>query len=66
MTAVADTLDDQFVTAAALEEETGIPASTWRFWAQKGRGPKPVKLGGRWFWRRSAVAAWITAQEATA
>lgn len=66
MTDTADVVDtdDPFLTSAQLEAWTGIPASTWRFWAQKGTGPKPAKLGGRWFWRRSVVAAYIREAEA--
>lgn len=54
---------EPLATAAELSRETGIPASTWRYWAQSGTGPKATKLGGRWFWKRSDVAAWIDAQE---
>lgn len=64
MTAPAPARIEPMVTAAELSRETGIPASTWRFWAQSGTGPKALKLGGRWFWRRSVIAAWIAAQEA--
>lgn len=56
--------EDPFMTAAQLAKTTGIPASTWRFWAQQGTGPKPVKIGARWFWRKSVVARFIAAAEA--
>ncbi|TXH11045.1 MAG: DNA-binding protein [Spirochaetes bacterium] len=52
-----------FVSSADLAAETGIPATTWRSWAQHGKGPQPVKLGGRWFWRREDVEKWIAEQE---
>lgn len=54
---------EPLATANELAKETGIPPTTWRYWAQSGTGPQAVKLGGRWFWKRSVVAAWIDAQE---
>ena len=47
-----------------LEQLTGIPASTWRYWAGIGSGPASFKIGRRRVWRKSAVLAWIAEQEA--
>jgi predicted DNA-binding transcriptional regulator AlpA len=46
-----------------LEQLTGIPASTWRYWASIGSGPASFKMGRRRVWRKSAVLAWIAEQE---
>ena len=46
-----------------LEQLTGTPASTWRYWAHIGQGPASMKLGRRRVWRREIVAAWLNAQE---
>jgi prophage regulatory protein len=50
------------LTAAELEERTGIPTATWRWWAHKGKGPPSVKVGRRRLWRWPVVQAWIDAQ----
>lgn len=46
-----------------LEQLTGTPASTWRYWAHIGQGPASMKLGRRRVWKRSSVMAWLQAQE---
>nr|WP_237394375.1 DNA-binding protein [Mycobacterium paraintracellulare] len=53
-----------FVGSVALQGLTGIPASTWRYWAMNDVGPRSFKLGRRRVWRWSDVEAWIDAQEA--
>ena len=47
-----------------LEQLTGIPASTWRYWATNETGPPSFKLGRRRVWKKSHVLAWIAAQQA--
>jgi predicted DNA-binding transcriptional regulator AlpA len=59
-------MDTEYVSAPELEQMTGTPASTWRYWAMIGSGPPSFKLGRRRVWKRSAVLAWLEAQEATA
>jgi len=54
----------EYLTATQLEQITGTPASTWRYWAHIGSGPPSFKLGRRRVWRRSIVDAWLKAQEA--
>nr|WP_244275539.1 helix-turn-helix domain-containing protein [Mycobacterium europaeum] len=46
-----------------MEGRTGIPASTWRYWASMGTGPHSFKIGRRRVWRRTAVEAWLAEQE---
>jgi prophage regulatory protein len=53
----------EFMTAPELEEFTGTPASTWRYWAHKGQGPASFKLGRRRVWKKSVVLAWLESQE---
>ncbi|WP_187686640.1 helix-turn-helix transcriptional regulator [Nocardia wallacei] len=57
---------DRLLQAPDCEALTGIPASTWRYWAHIGDTTKPAsfKLGRRRVWRMSTVLAWIEAQEA--
>ena len=56
---------EEYWQAKECEALTGIPQATWRWWAHCGRGPESFKLGRRRVWRRSAVLAWIAAQEAS-
>jgi predicted DNA-binding transcriptional regulator AlpA len=55
----------EFQTAPELEDQTGIPASTFSYWANMDppQGPPSFKLGRRRLWRRTAVLAWIAEQE---
>ena len=52
-----------YLGSLSLEQLTGIPASTWRYWASIGAGPASFKMGRRRVWRKSAVLAWIAEQE---
>lgn len=54
----------EFMTAPELEQLTGTPESTWRYWAHIGQGPPSFKLGRRRVWKRAAVMAWLASQEA--
>lgn len=53
----------EYLTAPQLEQMTGTPASTWRYWAHIGSGPPSFKLGRRRVWKRSSVLSWLEAQE---
>ena len=55
---------DEYLSADQLEQLTGTKASTWRYWAMIGEGSHSFKLGRRRVWKRSAVMAWLAAQEA--
>lgn len=57
-------MDAEYLSAPELERLTGTKASTWRYWAHVGIGPKSFKLGRRRVWKRADVLAWIAAQEA--
>jgi prophage regulatory protein len=59
-------VDSELFGSTDLEKFTGTKASTWRYWASIGAGPPSFKLGKRRVWRKSAVMAWITQQEAAA
>jgi predicted DNA-binding transcriptional regulator AlpA len=53
-----------YLTADELEEMTGTPASTFRYWASIGEGPPSIKLGRRRVWKRDQVEKWLAKQEA--
>lgn len=53
----------EYLSAPELEQLTGTPASTWRYWAHIRSGPPSFKLGRRRVWKRSSVLAWLEAQE---
>jgi len=48
--------------AEDLESLTGIPASTWRYWASVGDGPHSHLLGRRRVWPKADVDAWLNEQ----
>lgn len=54
---------DEFLSAQQVEDDYHIKAATLRYWASRNEGPASFKLGRRRVWRRSAVEAWIAAQE---
>jgi prophage regulatory protein len=53
----------EYLTAPQLEQLTGTPASTWRYWAHIGSGPASFKLGRRRVWKKAVVLAWLESQE---
>lgn len=55
----------EYLDSTDLEQLTGTPASTWRYWAHIGSGPRSFKLGRRRVWKRSDVLDWIETQAAT-
>lgn len=57
-------MPDPIVTLPQLSEETEIPEGTLRYWRHAGIGPESFKLGRRVVYRRSAIDAWIEAQQA--
>lgn len=38
-----------------------VARSTLYQWDQEGRIPRPVKIGGRIYWRGDELRAWVTA-----
>jgi predicted DNA-binding transcriptional regulator AlpA len=63
MAEIVEQLNREIVYAEDLETLTGIPASTWRYWASVGQGPASFKLGRRRVWRRAVVDEWLAGQE---
>ena len=59
-------MESEYLSAPELEEMTGTPESTWRYWAMIGSGPTSFKLGRRRVWKRSAVLEWLADQEKAA
>lgn len=56
---------EEYWQAKQVTAHTGIPEGTLRYWAHRGdMGPASFKLGRRRVWKKSAVLAWIAAQEA--
>lgn len=53
----------EYLSAPELQELTGTPESTWRYWAMLGTGPASFKLGRRRVWKRSTVLAWLESKE---
>ncbi len=53
----------EYYSAAELEEITGTPAATWRYWAYVKQGPASVKIGRRRVWKRTVVRAWLDSLE---
>jgi prophage regulatory protein len=58
--------EPEYMSAPELEQLTGTPESTFRYWASIGQGPPSFKLGRRRVWRRSAVMAWLAELEKAA
>jgi hypothetical protein len=57
----------EFFSSEDLEGLTGTPASTWRHWGSSGKyGPPSFVIGRRRVWKKSAVMAWLEAQESAA
>jgi hypothetical protein len=52
-----------YFSSTGLQQLTGVPASTWRYWAINGIGPRSFKLGRRRVWRKTDVLAWIEQQD---
>ncbi len=52
------------LTTSEVAERTRLPVGTLRYFRHCGTGPESFRLGRRVVYRRDAVEAWITAQEA--
>jgi len=59
----------EYLSTQQVEEETGIPAATLRYWRHADQGPASFTLGaapgrrGRVVYRRTEVERWIAEQE---
>lgn len=58
------TSEPEYLDSVDLERLTGTAASTWRYWAHIGTGPRSFKLGRRRVWRKAEVLRWLAEQEA--
>lgn len=56
-------MTDPILTVNQVSDETGVPVGTLRYWRHAGTGPESFKLGRRVVYRRSAIDAWISAQQ---
>lgn len=55
-------IEPLFYTRKQVTQLTGIPHSTLCFWADNGRFPEPITMGGKLVrYRRDEVHAWIDA-----
>lgn len=54
----------ELMTTADVHDASNIATATLRYWRHASVGPPSFRLGGKVFYRRSAVMAWIQAQEA--
>lgn len=59
-------LDSEYLDSVNLEQLTGTPASTWRYWAHIGSGPPSFKIGRRRVWKKTTVLQWLADQEKAA
>ncbi|WP_213572465.1 helix-turn-helix domain-containing protein [Rhodococcus sp. USK13] len=55
---------ETYLTTKQVSEQTGIAAATLRYWRHVGTGPASFALGKRIVYKRSALLAWLAAQEA--
>lgn len=56
---------EEYLSTQQVEEETGIPAGTLRYWRATNQGPASFALTAKKIvYRRSELEKWIAAQEA--
>ena len=54
----------EYLNSLDLEQMTGTPASTWRYWAHIGTGPASLQAGRRRVWKTfEPCLAWLESQE---
>lgn len=56
-------MQDPILTVSQVSDETGVPAGTLRYWRHINEGPESFRLGRRVVYKRSAVDAWVAAQQ---
>lgn len=61
---VVEVLPDGRMSRVATARYIGCAAQTLAIWAVRGVGPRPIRVGGRTFYRKSDVDAFIAAGEA--
>lgn len=55
--------ESSLLSTEGVADLTGISTGTLRYWRHRNEGPESFKLGRRVVYRRSAVDAWIAAQQ---
>jgi Helix-turn-helix domain len=55
--------DDPLYPAEETARELNVAQTTLATWRCIGRGPRYVKVGRAVYYRRSAICAWLKAQE---
>jgi DNA-binding transcriptional MerR regulator len=53
----------RFMSTKEVSGETGVPATTLRYWRHTDQGPASFALGKRVVYRREEVERWIAEQE---
>jgi len=61
---VVEVLPDGRMNRKATARYIGLSEQTLQIWAMRGVGPRPLKVGGRIFYRKSEVDRFISAGEA--
>ncbi len=60
-----DQKSDHLLQASEVEQEVRVHRITLLRWAKRGIAPKPIKIGGRWFWRNSEIQKLISGEWGT-
>lgn len=53
----------EYLTRHDCADDLGITCTTLDAWRSSGSGPPFTKIGGRYFYRRAALAEWIASRE---
>jgi hypothetical protein len=56
-------LFDEYLTIGELADQLGFHPSTLRNWHTAGKGPPRLKIGRRFYYRRSAAEEWVRSLE---
>ena len=49
----------ELLTGTESRQLAGMPAVTWLELLETGQLPKPVRVGGRFKWRRADILQWV-------
>lgn len=56
-------MEPEYIGTPELAKRSGIPESTWRYFASIGEGPPSVKVGKRRLYRWRDVQAWLESHQ---
>ena len=59
-------ITDDLLPQAEVAEDLDVCVHTLRNWERRGRGPPPIRIGRRVFYRGEAVREWLLQQPACA